>query len=48
MEQLLTRVLQAGIPLWRVYIGLQLVHPQLQAMGYVWRRGEKVQEIARA
>jgi adenylate cyclase len=48
MEQLLTRVLQTGIPLWRVYIGLQLVHPQLQAMGYVWRRGEKVQEVARA
>jgi adenylate cyclase len=48
MEQLLTRVLQTGIPLWRAYIGLQLVHPQLQAMGYMWRRGEKVQEIARA
>jgi adenylate cyclase len=48
MEQLLTRVLQTGIPLWRAYVGLQLVHPQLQAMGYVWRRGEKVQEIARA
>ena len=34
--------------MWRAYIGLQLVHPQLQAMGYMWRRGEKVQEIARA
>jgi adenylate cyclase len=33
---------------WRVYIGLQLIHPQLQAMGYMWRRGGKVQEIARA
>jgi adenylate cyclase len=43
-----SRVLQAGIPLWRAYIGLQLVHPQLVAMGYMWRRGEKVQEIARA
>ena len=48
MEQFLARVLQAGIPLWRAYIGLQLVHPQLLAMGYMWRRGEKVQEIARA
>ena len=48
MERLLNRVLQAGIPLWRVYIGLQLVHPQLQAMGYEWRRGGKVQETARA
>jgi adenylate cyclase len=42
------RVVQTGIPIWRAYIGLQLVHPQLQAMGYMWRRGEKVQEIARA
>ena len=48
IEQLLVRVLQTGIPLWRAYIGLQLVHPQLQAMGYIWRRGEKVQEVARA
>ena len=44
----MNHVLQAGIPVWRAYIGLQLVHPQLQAMGYMWRRGEKVQEIARA
>jgi adenylate cyclase len=48
IEQLMNRVVQTGIPVWRVYIGLQLVHPQLQAMGYMWRRGEKVQEIARA
>jgi adenylate cyclase len=48
VERLMNRVLQAGIPLWRVYIGLQLVHPQLQAMGYMWRRGEKVQVIERA
>lgn len=48
IEQLLMRVVQTGIPIWRAYIGLQLVHPQLQAMGYMWRRGEKVQEIARA
>lgn len=48
VEQLMSRVLQTGIPVWRVYIGLQLIHPQLQAMGYMWRRGEKVQELARA
>jgi adenylate cyclase len=48
IEQLMVRVLQAGLPVWRVYIGLQLIHPQLQAMGFVWRRGTKVQEIARA
>jgi adenylate cyclase len=48
IEQLMTRVLQTGLPLWRTYIGLQLVHPQLQAMAYVWRRGEKVQALPRA
>ena len=48
VERAMNRVLQAGIPLWRVYIGLQLVHPQLTAMGYMWRRGEKVQALARA
>jgi adenylate cyclase len=48
LEQLMNRVLEAGIPVWRTYIGLQLVHPQLQAMGYLWRRGGKVETIARA
>ena len=48
VEQVVNRVLQAGIPLWRTYIGLQLIHPQLQAIGYMWRRGEKVQQIAAA
>ena len=48
VEQLMNRVLKTGLPVWRAYIGLQLVHPQLQAMGFMWRRGEKVQEITRA
>jgi adenylate cyclase len=48
IEQLMNRVQKAGIPLWRMYIGLQLIHPQLQAMGYQWRRGQPVEAIARA
>ena len=48
VEQVMMRTLAAGIPVWRMYIGLQLIHPQLQAMGYLWRRGEPVQAIARA
>ena len=44
----MNRVLEAGILVWRTYIGLQLVHPQLQAMGYLWRRGERVETITRA
>jgi adenylate cyclase len=41
------RVVAAGIPVWRAYVGLQLIHPNLQAMGFMWRRGEPVQEVAR-
>lgn len=48
LEQLMNRVLEAGIPVWRTYIGLQLVHPQLQAMGFLWRRGQAVETVARA
>ena len=48
LEQLMNRVLEAGIPVWRTYIGLQLVHPQLQAMGFLWRRGQSVETVARA
>ncbi len=48
IEQLMRLVLEAGVPVWRMYIGLQLVHPQLQAMGYLWRRGERVETITRA
>ncbi|WP_422001162.1 adenylate/guanylate cyclase domain-containing protein [Reyranella sp.] len=47
LEQLMQRIQAVGIPVWRAYIGLQLIHPQLQAMGFMWRRGEPVQEIAR-
>ena len=42
------KVVQAGLPVWRFYTGLQLIHPQLQAMGYAWRRGQHVEAIARA
>jgi adenylate cyclase len=48
LDKLMKHVLQAGIPVCRLYIGLQLIHPQLQAMGYLWKRGEPVQAIARA
>ena len=48
IEQLMNRVQKAGIPVWRMYIGLQLVHPQLQAMGYMWCRGQPVEAVARA
>ena len=43
LERLANELVKAGLPLWRIYVGLQLVHPELEAMGYMWRRGEKVQ-----
>jgi adenylate cyclase len=45
VEQLMAHVVAAGLPIWRLYIGLQLNHPQLQAMGFVWRRGEMVHAL---
>ena len=42
------KVVQTGLPVWRFYTGLQLIHPQLTAMGYAWRRGHHVEAIARA
>lgn len=40
---LMERACGAGIPVWRFYIGLELMHPQLQALGVVWRRDRPVE-----
>lgn len=45
--ELVDRMQAAGAPVWRLYLGLQTIHPQLRAMGVVWRRGEGVSEVAR-
>ncbi len=47
IDQLLTRAVAAGLPIWRFYIGLQLVHPQMVATGVLWRRGEGSEEVPR-
>ncbi|MGE0153396.1 MAG: adenylate/guanylate cyclase domain-containing protein [Reyranellaceae bacterium] len=47
VDGLCQRLAQAGAPLWRFYLGLQTLHPQLRAMAYVWTRGTPTQEIAR-
>ncbi len=47
LDAFLGRANQAGLPIWRFSLGLQLMHPQLQAMGVLWRRGEPVQDVAR-
>jgi adenylate cyclase len=37
----------AGLPIWRFYIGLQLVHPQMVATGVLWRRDQGYEEVPR-
>ncbi|MBS0542099.1 MAG: adenylate/guanylate cyclase domain-containing protein [Proteobacteria bacterium] len=44
----MTRASAAGLPLWRFYIGLQLVHPQMVATGVLWKRGGVSEETPRA
>ncbi len=48
VDGLMTRAVAAGLPVWRFYIGLQLVHPQMVATGVLWRRGAGCEEIPRA
>ncbi len=47
VDQLMKRTVAAGVPIWRFYIGLELVHPQMVATGVLWRRGEGYEEMPR-
>lgn len=47
VDQLMKRVVAAGVPIWRFYIGLQLVHPQMIATGVLWRRDQGYEEVPR-
>ena len=33
------RLLMAGVPVWRVRLGLRTLHPQVRAVGVLWTRG---------
>ncbi len=48
VDQLMLRAVAVGMPIWRFYIGLQLVHPQMLATGFLWRRGIGLEETQRA
>ncbi len=48
VDGLMSRAVTAGLPIWRFYIGLQLVHPQMVATGVLWKRGGAVEQIPRA
>jgi adenylate cyclase len=47
VDQVMTRAVAAGVPIWRFYIGLQLVHPQMVATGVLWRRDAGYEEVPR-
>ena len=47
VDQLMKRAVAAGLPIWRFYIGLQLVHPQMLATGVLWRRDKGYEEVPR-
>jgi adenylate cyclase len=47
VDQVMNRAVAAGLPIYRFYIGLQVVHPQMVATGVLWRRGEGYQEVPR-
>jgi adenylate cyclase len=47
VDQVMKRAVAAGLPIWRFYIGLQLVHPQMVATGVLWRRDAGYEEVPR-
>ena len=47
VDGLMSRATAAGLPIWRFYIGLQLVHPQMVATGVLWKQGSVSEEIPR-
>jgi adenylate cyclase len=47
VDQVMKRAIAAGLPIWRFYIGLQLVHPQMVATGVLWRRDQGYEEVPR-
>jgi adenylate cyclase len=42
LDGLCARLVEAGVPLWRVAAGTELLHPLLDARGCRWRRGAGV------
>src|SRR5476651_1874059 len=47
VDQLMNRMVEVGLPIWRFYIGLRVMHPQMAATGILWRRGGGYEEIPR-
>ena len=42
LEQLCDRIVQAGIPLWRVSVFVRTLHPEIAGRRFVWQTGRTV------
>ncbi|HEX2580759.1 MAG TPA: adenylate/guanylate cyclase domain-containing protein [Dongiaceae bacterium] len=40
LQQLVEKLLAAGVPLLRFFLGVRAVHPQIAAIAYIWSRDE--------
>jgi len=47
VNQLCNRIVESGVPLWRVVINVRTIHPQILATAYAWRRGADAVAIDR-
>ncbi len=45
-EVLCRHIADAGIPVARVFCGVRTLHPLVGATGYIWRRGEGVEQVS--
>ena len=43
MEETCERMVQAGLPLWRVGVFIQTLHPDIFGRNFIWRLGEEVE-----
>ena len=48
IDEMANRLVASGAPLSRFTLGLQAIHPQFRTLAIAWRRGQKIEQQARA
>src|SRR3977135_1754968 len=43
MAEVCERLVQAGVPLWRVGVFVRTLHPDIYGRNFVWKQGEEVE-----
>jgi adenylate cyclase len=43
MTEVCERLVQAGLPLWRVGVFIRTLHPDIYGRNFVWKQGEEVE-----